>query len=108
LHYHFDRISWLPIWEDKDEMNSVYGLFCDLLEANSPYVLGQDGSNLPKIVHIIAETFYRKSLPEDSPCKPRLLNLLRMVQGNVGLFQACVASMPPELQQSLQEVLQFN
>lgn len=33
---YFNRISWLPVWEDTDEMDFVYGLLCDLLEANSP------------------------------------------------------------------------
>lgn len=100
------RISWLPIWEDKDEMDSVYGLLCDLLESNSPYVLGQEGSNLPRVVHIIAETLYRKSLADASTNRGRLLNLIRMIQNNPQMFQACVNSLAPELQQALQAALQ--
>jgi hypothetical protein len=100
------RVSWLPIWEDKDEMESVFGLVCDLLESNSPYVLGHDGANLPKVVHIIADTIYRKSLADTSPTKGRFINLLRMIQNNSQMFQVCISPLAPELQQSLQAALQ--
>jgi len=99
-------ISWLPIWEDKDEMDSVYGLLCDLLESNSPYALGQDASNLPNIVRIIAESLLRECFPPSHPIKGRLLNLVRMVQSNPPMFQNCVGQLSPDLQQTLQNALQ--
>lgn len=99
-------LSWLPIWEDKDEMDTVYGLLCDLLEANSPYVLGPNGGNLPRIVQIVAECFARKALADDSTAKPRLINLLRMIQSDAQLFQVIFLQLSPELQQSLQIILQ--
>lgn len=96
----------MPIWEDKDEMDSVYGLLCDLLESNSPFVLGQNAANLPRVVHIIAEVLYRKCLADISPNKGRFINLIRMIQNNPEMFQACVSPLSPELQQSLQAALQ--
>lgn len=95
------RLSWLPIWEDKDEMDSVFGFFCELLESDSPAAIGNQASNLPLIVRIIAETFQRKSLPEDSPVRPRMIQLLHKIQGNVEIFQYCFTQLSPELQQSL-------
>ncbi len=100
------RLSWLPIWEDKDEMESVYGYLCELLESNSPAALGPQGSNLPHIVRVIAEIFARNVLAETSPTKPRLVTLLRMIQANDQLFQSCFVQLSPELQQSLQGALQ--
>jgi len=99
-------LSWLPIWEDKDEMDSVYGLLCDLLESNSVAVLGPQGSNLPRIVQIVAETFLRRSLGDDSTVKPRLINLIRMIQNDANLFQMCFAALSAEQQQALQDTLQ--
>jgi hypothetical protein len=99
-------LSWLPIWEDKDEMESVYGYLCELLESNSPAALGPQGSNLPHIVRVIAEIFARNVLAETSPTKPRLVTLLRMIQANDQLFQSCFVQLSPELQQSLQGALQ--
>ncbi len=87
-------------------MESVYGYLCELLESNSPAALGPNGSNLPHIVRIIAEIFARGVLAETSPTKPRLVALLRMIQNDAHLFQSCVGSLTPELQQSLQGALQ--
>lgn len=86
-------------------MDAVYGLLCDLLESNSPFVLGQDGSNLPRIVHIIAETLFRKCLADDSVNLGRLVNLVKMIQNSPQMFEACVTPLAPELQQSLQAAL---
>jgi len=96
-------LSWLPIWEDKDEMDSVFGLFCELLESDSPAAIGNQGSNLPLIVRIIAETFHRKALPEDSPIRPRMIQLLHKIQGNAELIQYCFTQLSPELQQTLHQ-----
>jgi len=104
----FLRLSWLPIWEDKDEMDTVYGLLCDLLESNNSIALGPQGANIPRIVNIIAEAFARKAVPDDATCRPRLVNLIRMIQNDSNLFQACVAQLSLECQQSLQAALQMQ
>ncbi|CAL8124033.1 unnamed protein product [Orchesella dallaii] len=95
-------ISWLPIWEDKDEMDSVYGLLCDLVESDNPLALGPQGSNLPRIILVIAETFVRKALPDDSVCRPRLVNIVRMVMNNPTISQHCTAVLNPEQLAALQ------
>ena len=86
-------------------MDAIYGLLCDLLEANSPQALGPQGNNLPRIVYIIAETFLRNALPENSSCRPRLANLIRMIQGNPQVFQSCVGGLSGEQMGALQEAL---
>lgn len=56
-------LSWLPIWEDGEETDHVYGYLCDLVEANNPAVLGgPSNTNLPRIVAAIARVFSEKSL----------------------------------------------
>jgi len=95
-------LSWLPICEDKDEMDSVFGFFCELMESNNPIALGDQGSNLPLIVKIIAEIFSKNALPENSELRPRLIQLLTKIQSNSELFQFCLSHLTPELRQSLQ------
>jgi len=98
-------LSWLPIWEDKDEMDSVYGLLCDLLESNNPLAIGPEASNLPRIVQIVTETFARDGITTEAKVRPRLIQLLKMIQGNGPLFQTCVVQLQPDLQKTLQELL---
>jgi len=99
----FHRLSWLPIWEDKDEMDSVFGFFCELLESDSPAAIGNQGTNLPLIVRIIADTFHRKALPDESPLRPRMIQLLHKIRGNAEIFQYCFTQLTPELQQVLHQ-----
>jgi len=96
-------LSWLPIWEDKDEMESVYGFFCELLETDSPAAIGTNGAHLPMIVRIIADTFHRQALPEDSALRPRMIQLLHKIRGNAELFQYCFTQLSPEQQAALQQ-----
>jgi len=86
-------------------MDSVYGLLCDLLESNSPFVMGEDGCNVPKIVRMIAEILHRKCLADTSETRGRLINLVKMIQNSPDMFKACVADLPPDLFQSLQTAL---
>lgn len=57
-------ISWLPIWEDADEVPYAYDYFCDLVEANHPLVLGDGNQGLPRIAQIIIFTFSHGAFEE--------------------------------------------
>ncbi|KAL1491195.1 hypothetical protein ABEB36_011831 [Hypothenemus hampei] len=93
--------SWLPVVEDTDEAVHVYGYMCDLIEQNNQLVLGANNSNIPKIMHIIAEAFHREAIEPQSPEGSRMLNIVRQVQSNESFFQSVVATMSPEQQQAL-------
>nr|CAD7590238.1 unnamed protein product [Timema genevievae] len=98
-------LSWLPVWEDMDEAPHVYGYLCDLIEANHPLVLGNNHENLPKLIAIIAEAFARDAINVDHTEAKRMISLIRQVQGNENMFQACIGQLTVEQQQALHEVL---
>lgn len=52
-------LTWLPIWEDEEEVIYVYSFLCKLLISNHPRIFGADNCNLPHIVSVILEVFAR-------------------------------------------------
>jgi len=98
-------LSWLPVVEDVDESPYVYGYLCDLIEANHPIILGQNNSNIPRIIAIFAEAFSVEALPTSNEVHKRMVNITRQVQGNAQVFDACVNGLTPTQQQGLQTAL---
>nr|CAG4643007.1 EOG090X00U8 [Ilyocryptus agilis] len=98
-------ITWLPVWEDEDEAPHIYGYLCDLVEANHPVILGSNHANLPRVVSIIAEAFSKDMLDPESEVYRRMLNIVRQVQGNPTVLEACLSQMTAEQQQALQQAL---
>ncbi len=97
--------GWLPVYEDVDESPYVYGYLCDLVEGNHPAVLGANNENLPKIVQIIAEAFSVDALPLEHEVKQRMVNIVKQVEGNPELFQACVVALTEGQKQALSEAM---
>ncbi|XP_017777748.1 PREDICTED: importin-5 [Nicrophorus vespilloides] len=93
--------SWLPVVEDADEAPHVYGYLCDLIEQNNQIILGAGNDNVPRIISIFAEAFYREALDASKPESVRVLNIIRQVQSNEQLFQGILSALRPELQQAL-------
>ncbi|KAI4464528.1 importin beta [Holotrichia oblita] len=93
--------SWLPVVEDSDEAPHVYGYLCDLIEQNNPTILGPGNSNIPRIITIFAEAFFRDAMDPTSQNSQRILNIIKQVQANATLFQNVVSTLRPELQQAL-------
>lgn len=89
--------------EDDDEAAHVYGYLCDLIQANHPAVVGPNNSNLPRIVLIIAEAFSHGVIAYDNPEALRLINIVKQIESNAELFQACIAHLTPEQNNALQE-----
>lgn len=84
-HYfkiNFSRLSWLPVWEDTDEAPYVYGYLCHLIETNNSIILGPNSSNIPRLIALIAEAFYRNAIPVDHPVAQRMTNIVRQIQVN--------------------------
>ncbi|CAH0556676.1 unnamed protein product [Brassicogethes aeneus] len=97
--------SWLPVIEDADEAPHVYGYLCDLIEANNLHILGANNENIPRIINIIAEAFFRDAIDASKPEGFRMLNIVRQVQSNESFFQNIVQALAPELQQALHVAL---
>ncbi|KAF0306609.1 Importin-5 [Amphibalanus amphitrite] len=97
--------SWLPVWQDSDEVPYVYNYLCDLVEANQPAVLGPNNMNLPRIIAVIAEAFARNAVEAGDPTGVRLLNLVKQIQGNTELFTACLSQLSDQQREALHEAL---
>lgn len=91
-------ISWLPVWNDVDEVPYVYDYFCDLVEANHPLVVGEnDIAKLAKIFEIVLYTFSHgtfedtKASTELEAVRQRMANIMKMLQVLVGLFTITIS-----------------
>jgi hypothetical protein len=85
-------LNWLPTWEDKEESPFIYGYLCDLIEGQHPAVIGD---NLKGVVRVIAEAFHRHALgeaPGSNEVNGRLVNLLKQLQPNMNLAEACTSA----------------
>ncbi|OQR78549.1 importin-5-like [Tropilaelaps mercedesae] len=96
---------WLPITEDAEEIAPCFELVCALMEQNNPALLGANNENLPHIMKCMAEVFGCKSLDKDTPVGQRCVALLKAIQANQELFQACLAQLTPTQQKGLQYAL---
>jgi len=97
--------SWLPVTEDVDEAPFVYGFLADLVERNNPHILGANNSNLPRVVAIIAEALAVEVLPPDHAARQRIVSIVKQVQGNAGVFEACVAGLSEPQKLAIKEIL---
>jgi len=97
--------AWLPVTEDVDEAPFVYGFLANLVEANNPHILGQNNSNLPRVIAVIAEALAVDVLPPDHEARGRIVGIVKQVQGNAGVFEACVAGLSEPQKRAIQEVL---
>uniref|UniRef100_A0A0B7BDA3 TOG domain-containing protein n=1 Tax=Arion vulgaris TaxID=1028688 RepID=A0A0B7BDA3_9EUPU len=98
-------VTWLPILSDEEEAIHVYTYFCDLLDKNHPGIMGEQASNLPKVVSIVGETLHRELIQEDTELYHRLVNIVKQVQSNQDAFQVCVAQLTEQQKQALSEAL---
>lgn len=97
--------SWLPVTEDSDEAPHIYGYLCELIQANHPIILGANNCNLPRIVSIIAQAFANKVVAAISDVGSRMLGIVKQVESNPEVFQACASQLTPEMQHALQEAI---
>ncbi|VDN60043.1 unnamed protein product [Dracunculus medinensis] len=111
-------VQWLPVWEDTEESPYTYDYFADLIESNNPLVLGENNSNLPRILSVMVEALDKCALDSDESdeielkqrretVKSRLINIIKFMQTNAEMFQAIVVSAALNEQQLsvLQQVL---
>lgn len=69
------------------------------------FFAGPNNENIPKILNIFAEAFYRDVIEPSNVEGFRMLNIVRQVQSNETLFQNIVSTFRPELQQALHVAL---
>ncbi|KAM8860614.1 importin-5-like [Synchiropus picturatus] len=97
-------LGWLPLRRDKWEATHTLDFLCDLIESNNPIVLGQDNTNLPKIVLIIADGVENKMI-KDKECSRRLAAVIHLVQSSEGLWSRCAACLNETQQKAIEDLL---
>eukprot|EP00088_Acartia_fossae_P049518 TRINITY_DN5459_c0_g1_i1.p1 TRINITY_DN5459_c0_g1~~TRINITY_DN5459_c0_g1_i1.p1 ORF type:complete len:1108 (-),score=360.91 TRINITY_DN5459_c0_g1_i1:577-3870(-) len=97
--------SWLPVTEDVDEAPYVYGFLADLVQANNPLILGADNSQLPRVVAAFAEAIAVDVLQPESEERRRIVEIIKQIQGNATMFEACVATLTQPQKNAIQELL---
>lgn len=98
-------LNWLPIYEDEDEAEHIYDYLCDLIQQNNMIILGENNSNLPRIFDILATVFQKQVLPPKCPVYNRILDILRHVQTNADLFNACIMTLSDSQRNALSAAL---
>lgn len=101
-----NRFNWLPVVEDEEEADHVYGYLCELIQANHPAVLGANNSNLPRIVCIIAEAFYRDMVSVSQDVGRNLVQIVKQIEQNPEVFQACLGLLNEDQKHALEEAYQ--
>lgn len=81
----------------------MYGYFCDLIQGNHPIILGVNNTNLPRIVSVIAEAFATEVITAKHDEGTRMLGIVKQVESNPEVFQACVAVLNDEQKHALEE-----
>lgn len=89
--------------EDDEEAPHVYGYLCDLIQANHPIILGANNSNLPRIVCIIAEAFYRDVMEPNHEIGRRMLEIVKQIETSPDVFQACLSTLSTDQKNALEE-----
>ncbi|KNC80456.1 hypothetical protein SARC_07181 [Sphaeroforma arctica JP610] len=95
-------ISWLPVTQDKEESKYIYAYMCNLLEENNTFALGQNNSNMPRIVNILALIVNSDLVQGDETLNPRVIRILKTI---AGAFPQVMASVSPEFQPKVQQVI---
>lgn len=89
--------------EDVEEAPHVYGYLCDLIQGNHPIILGANNSNLPRIVCIIAEAFYRDVMDSSHEVGRRMLEIVKQIETSPDVFQACLSTLNADQKNALEE-----
>ncbi|KAI1286009.1 Importin-5 [Halotydeus destructor] len=98
-------LSWLPVWEDEEELPVIYEFLLFLIENNHPLILGENNCNLPRIVAIFGESLARTAIDLPSPLGQKVTGFLKTLQQNGAILEGCVASLSQEQQLAIQQVL---
>ncbi|RWS30151.1 importin-5-like protein [Leptotrombidium deliense] len=75
--------SWLPIWEDEEELPHVFNFLFSLIEVNHPVIMGTNNSNLPRIVAIIGEVLARNAIVITSDVGQKIVTFLSSLRVSI-------------------------
>lgn len=123
IFYFICRFNSLPVTEDDEEAPHIYGYLCDLIQSNHPIILGDNNSNLPRIVALIGDAFHHGVIQIITPTSEnfdsmrleyvqrnnevagRLLNIVKQIQSNNEVFMACIQLINDQQKAALEEAM---
>lgn len=94
-----------------------------MIQSNSQVILGNNNSNLPRILALIGDAFFNAVIQIITPTNEnidnmrmdyvqrnndvagRMLNIVKQLQGNPEVFNACVASINEQQRAALEDAL---
>ncbi|XP_065887450.1 importin-5-like isoform X2 [Dysidea avara] len=94
-------LSWLPIYESKDQAPSVYSYLCKLIESKNPLILGENNCNFPRIVQIFTRVVEEDGLSECPETYARFLSICRHIQLSDQVWASCMELLTDEQQEIL-------
>ncbi|KAJ3084297.1 hypothetical protein HK102_000705 [Quaeritorhiza haematococci] len=109
---HFDVDSVLPAWvaalpivNDDQEAPHTYSYLLELLQRNHSAVIGENRSNLPKLITIFTDALTSDILAEHEQLAAQLVQSLRAIMATCGddVKQAVWVAMSPEKRQTLSQ-----
>ncbi|KAJ3120506.1 hypothetical protein HK098_004559 [Nowakowskiella sp. JEL0407] len=103
-----DVYTAMPIVDDQEEAKYVVDFLGELLEANNPIVLGQNNSNLPRLIKAYAEVIGSEALEGCEREEAKAIQTFKIMAGLVpaDVPQSVFASLTPEKQAILQKKVQ--
>lgn len=113
----------MPVTEDDEEAPHIYGYLCDLIQSNHPVVLGNNNSNLPRIIALIGDSFHHGVIQIITPTNDnidnmrldyvqrnndvagRMLNIVKQIQANTEIFNVCIQMINEQQKSALEEAM---
>ena len=99
--------NWLPAWEDESELPYIYNFLFMLIENKHPAILGENNSNLPRLLFIFAEVLCRNAVELNSEIGQKLLLFLNSLKNDMSLLGSCLDTLKdhPNHIQQLRQIL---
>ncbi|XP_065887455.1 importin-5-like isoform X2 [Dysidea avara] len=99
-------LSWLPVYEDKEEAPRVYSYLCKLIESKNPLILGENNCNFPRIVQIFTRVVEEDGLSECPETYARFLSICRHIQSSHQVWASCMELLTDEQQNILTSAME--
>lgn len=93
----------LPVGGDNIEARIVHGHLINLIQQNNPIILGQNQSNIPKILQIFADIVNTPTVDEET--QAAIIQIVRQISQQPQFMQQAMSTLTPEQQKRLQTAI---
>lgn len=99
--------SWLPAWEDESELPYIYNFLFMLIENKHPAILGENNSNLLRLLYIFSEVLCRNSVELTSEIGQKIVMFLNELKNDLNLLRQCLEELNREHPNHVQQLRQI-